>query len=94
MNGIGIGDFYCRHDARNAEVRLSRGRGSDTHSFVSEAYVQTFAVGSRVDCYRLDTHLAAGTYNAESNFAAVGNEYFFKHRLTRRSTSYGSGNEI
>ncbi len=37
-------------------------------------------VGLRVRHNRADAQLLAGTHNTDGNLAAVGNQYFIKHR--------------
>ena len=36
-------------------------------------------VGFRMYGNRADAHFATGAMNTKGNFAAVGNQYFFKH---------------
>jgi hypothetical protein len=40
------------------------------------------AVGIRVDGDRLDAHFRACAHNANGDFTAVGDEYFFNHELS------------
>jgi hypothetical protein len=43
--------------------------------------VEGFFIGGGVNGYRFYAHFFTGTDDAEGNFSAIGNEYFFKHKL-------------
>ena len=45
VNGIGVGDFGCRDDIWNTQVRLPAGRWANTHGFVGKTHVEAVAVG-------------------------------------------------
>jgi hypothetical protein len=78
MDGVGAGDLGGGDDARDVEIRFPRGRGPDADVVVGEADVERFAIGFGVDGDRLDTQFAAGSYNAQRNFAAIRDQYFLK----------------
>jgi hypothetical protein len=80
MDGIGIGNLYRSHDARNAKIGLGRGRRPDTYGFVGEAHMKAFAVGSRIDCHCFDAHFSASTDNPQGDFATIRYEYFIEHK--------------
>lgn len=79
MDGIGLGDFRCHEDAVHLEVGVFAGRRADAEGFICGLDVQAFPVGSRKNGYRADAHFPAGTYDAQSDFAAIGYEYFLEH---------------
>src|SRR5688572_29239651 len=81
MNRDGVGDF-CRADDRgHVEIAFFRRRRSDAHGLISEQHVLLIEVRSGVDRYRLDSKFAARTQNAQGNFAAVRDDYFFEHTI-------------
>jgi len=56
--------------------------GTDVVGLVRFFYMQRMTVGIRVDGDRFDAHFRAGAHNADGNFTAVGDEYFFNHELS------------
>ena len=79
VNGLracGLGRF---NDGFPAQVAVFGGRAAHVNGFVTGCYV--FGVGVCIGIYRhsLNAHaIGCGCY-AACNFAAVGNEDFFKH---------------
>ena len=79
MNRIGICDFCSGDDTRDIQIRITAGRRADTYCFISKTHVQTFFIGSRVNCNSANTHLLTGTDNPQSNFSTIGNQNFLEH---------------
>ncbi len=71
MDRVGAGDLGGGDDARDVEIRFARRSGSDADVVVGEANVEGFAIGFGVHGDRLDTQLAAGSYDAQGDLAAV-----------------------
>src|SRR5690606_37041541 len=69
---------------RDVQVALARRRRPNANRLIRKANVFEVAVGSRVHGHGLDAQLAAGAQYAQSDFAAVGDDDFFQHRLKIR----------
>ena len=80
MNGVGAGDGGCRNDRRHVEIGIARRRRADADGFVGEPHMHGIGIGRRMHGHGADTHLAAGAVDAQRDFAAIGDEDFFKHR--------------
>ncbi len=79
MDRSGVGDFGRGDDRRHMQIAL-RGRcRADADRFVGQLHILGVAVGLGIHGDRLDAHFAAGTLDAKGDFAAVGDENFFKH---------------
>jgi hypothetical protein len=79
MHGVAAGTTGNVHQFVDPEITLARGRSTDRIRFIGEANVQRSAVGDTINGGRLYAHLAAGSYDANGYFAAIGNEDFFEH---------------
>jgi hypothetical protein len=79
MYGDCISDFGCADDGGNVEVAFGRTGRSDTYGFISQADMHKVAIGAGVHGNGFDAEFFAGAQNAEGDFAAVGNQDFFKH---------------
>ena len=84
MDGLGAGGAGGGNDLVDHQVGLLGGRGADVHGLVRQLPVQAAAVGVRVDGHRADTQAVAGADDADGDFAAVGDEYFFEHGVPHR----------
>ncbi len=91
MDGVRIGHFRRRDDRRDIEIALRRARRADTDAFIGETHMHGIRIGGGMDGDRLDAHLAAGAMNTERDFAAIGDQDFFKHRTCQRYSRMTSG---
>lgn len=66
----------------NVQITFTRAGRADADAFIGKADMHSALIGCRVDSDSPDAHFAAGAHYAKSDFAAVGNEDFFKHGLT------------
>ena len=79
VNGIGVGDFRCRDNLRDGEVRIHAFRRANADRFICEAHVQAVCVRCGVHSYGFDAHFLASTNHAQGDFPAVCNQDFLKH---------------
>src|SRR5258708_39707590 len=80
MNRDRIGHLGGADDGRHIQIRQGRLRRSDTDGLVREQHVFRIEVGGRMHGDGLDSELATGTQDAESDLAAIGDDDFFDHR--------------
>ena len=76
------------------KIALRRGGRTDLDGFIRRAHVQRVAVRRRVDGDRRHGHAPQGAYDAAGDGAAIGDENFAKHQLSRAcqmSTCTGVG---
>ena len=66
---------------RDVEIALRRGRRADADAFVGQPHMHRVRIGGRMHRDRGDSHLLAGAVDAERDFAAIGNQDFFEHRV-------------
>jgi hypothetical protein len=79
VDRLGVGDFRRADQRRHVQVAQVGRRRADTDGLVGELHVLGFFIGFGIDDDRLDAELTAGALDTERNFAAIGNENFFKH---------------
>ena len=72
MNGVATGAARDVDQLIDAQIAFARGCGADGISFVGEANVQRGAVGFAEDGDGRDAEFAAGSDNANGDFAAIG----------------------
>ncbi len=72
MNGVATGAACDVDQLVDAQIAFARGCGADGISFVGEANVQRGAVGFAEDGDGRDAEFAAGSDNANGDFAAIG----------------------
>ena len=84
MDGIGVGNFSGRNDARDIEVRVLAGRIADANRFVGKPNMEAFTVGSGIDCNGTDIHLLAGADDPQRDFTPVGDQDFLEHDVVLR----------
>ena len=92
VHRLGVGHLRCADDGGDVEVACARRRRPDAHRFIRELDVLGLAIGLRVHHHRLDAELAARALDAQSDFAAVGDQDFFEHQPRMNSGSpYSTG---
>ena len=79
MHRVAVGDFGRADHRVNIQVAARALGGTDADGFVGEARVQAVAVGFGVDRHGADAQVLAGADDAHGDFAAVGDQDFFKH---------------
>ena len=79
MDAIGISQLSGADDRGHIKITLRRGWWPDTDRLVSEAHMLQVTVCSGMHCHGLDAQFFARPQNTQCNFAAIGNQYFFKH---------------
>src|SRR3984893_1946348 len=67
------------HQLIDAEIAFARRRSTDRVGFGGETNVKRGAVSDTINSGGWYAHLAAGSYDANGNFAAIGDEDFFEH---------------
>src|SRR5690606_10976681 len=72
MYGMGIGNFGSSYNVGNIQIGTFAWRRTYTHRFIGKTYVQTFAVGSRINSNRFDAHFLACANDSQSYFTTVG----------------------
>ncbi len=81
MDGVGLGSDGCVEYVLFVQVAVCRIFGADAHGHVGQLYVQGIGVGIGVDGDGLNAQFLAGTDDTHGDFAAVGNQHTFKHRV-------------
>ncbi len=81
MNGFGPGLPGGGDNRGDVEITLIRRRGSKTISFVRLPHMQRLRINCRENRNGRNSHIAAGTNDADSDFASVGNQDFTKHEF-------------
>ncbi len=79
MDGIDIADLRRADDAIDFEITLLTGGFTDTDRLVGELHMERIDIRRRIDRQRLDPKFLAGADDAQSNLAAIGDEYLIKH---------------
>ena len=70
----------CRDDLLLIQIAGRRLRTSDAAAFICEQDMQCVPVGLGINRHRLHAHFPARSDDAHSNFAAIGDQNFRKHR--------------
>jgi hypothetical protein len=79
MDGLGVGDLRRRDDRRDVEVALPGRRRADADRFVGELDILRLGVGFGMHGHRAHAEFAAGTQDAQGDFAPVCYENLAKH---------------
>ena len=82
VDGLRIGHFRRADDGGDVQIALRRRRRADAHRFVGQLDVFGVGVGLGMHRHGLDAHFAAGALDAQGDFAAVGDQDFFKHAVS------------
>ena len=80
MNGVCIGDLSSRDDMRDVEVGTGRRRISDANRFVGKTNMKAVRICRGVNSDSSYAHFPAGAYNAQGDFAPIGNENLMEHK--------------
>ena len=89
VNCLCVGNLCGRNDGRHIEVTVC-GRGRpDADRLVGKLDIFGVSVSFRVNHHRLDAKLPAGALDAQGDFTAVCNQYFFKHASVKSVCSGG-----
>ena len=84
MDGVDVGNFGGADEAVDSEVAFERGRFADANGFVGHLGVHGVSVGFGVDGDGANVEFSAGSNDAHGDFAAVGDQNFFKHWRGKR----------
>ena len=79
MDGVRAGDLARGDDRGNIEVAVAGTGSSDAHAFVGESDMHGVFVGGGMDGDGGDAHFFTGAMDAQSDFAAIGDQDFIKH---------------
>ena len=79
MNRVGVANLSGADDAVDLEIALRTDGWPYTDSLVSELHMKAIDIGLRINGHRLDAKFSAGPNDAKSDFAAIGDQNFFKH---------------
>ena len=92
VDRIHIADLRHGDDPFDQQITLGAGGGADTYGFIRKTHRQTVFVRFGIDNNGFDAHFFAGAHNAQSDFAAVGDQDFVKHSsVVFRSSFKNSG---
>ncbi len=72
MDGLSISDFSGTDNCLHIEIALAAWRPTDTDTLISNLGVQSISIDIRMDGNRLDAKFLAGAYDAQGNFATIG----------------------
>ena len=79
VDRIGIANLRSADDAVDFEITFRTHSRPNANSLVGELHMEAVDVGLRVNSNRLDTQFPTGADNTEGDFAAIGDQDFFKH---------------
>ncbi len=79
MNGFGVGDFGGADHRWNVQIAARALGRADADGFVRKTRVEAVAVGFGIHGDGADAQILAGADDAQGDFAAVGDQNFFKH---------------
>jgi hypothetical protein len=79
MDCVGPRDLGRGDDARDAEVRLARRRGTDADVVVGETDMERLAVGLGIHGHGLNAQLPTRADDPQRDFAAVRDQHLSKH---------------
>ena len=79
VDRIGIANLRSADDAVDFQIALGTYSRPDANGLVGELHMKAVNIGLRVNGNRLDTQFLTGADNTEGNFAAIGDQDFFKH---------------
>ncbi len=82
MNSFRTGLRDRRHNPVNVQVALRRFCRSDMNRFISFQHMQGPGVRIRINGHGANAHFAAGTHDAQGNFASIRDENFLKHKFS------------
>ncbi len=74
--------FGGSDDLVTDQIGFARRGRTDMHSLVSHTHMQGMGVGVRIDSHRADAHAAGRLDNTAGDFATVGDQNRFHHRIT------------
>jgi hypothetical protein len=89
VNGLRVGHFCRRNDGRHVQVTEGRGGRANAHRLFGQLHIFGFTIGFGIHHHRFHTQLFTRTLNSQRNFAAVGNQDFFKHALALLDVEQG-----
>ena len=82
MDGIHVRDLGGADDAVNAQITF-RGRGfADANGLVGHLHVHGIGIHLRINGHGADVQFFASADDPDGDFAAVGDQDFFKHGLS------------
>jgi hypothetical protein len=79
VDGVDVSDFSGADDAIGAKVTIGALGAADADRFIGQLHVQGLDVGLGIDGEGFYAQLSASTYDAQSNFTAIGDQYFLNH---------------
>jgi hypothetical protein len=91
VDRIHVRNFGGANEAVNLEIALGCGGFADADGFVGYLHVHGVDVGFGVDGDGADVQFLAGANDADSDFAAVGYEYFLEHALSVKKVAPRGG---
>src|SRR5208337_4012044 len=80
VNGVGAGDLARRHDGRNVEIAVARGRRADADALVGQLDVHRVLVRGRIHRDGGDAELLGGAHDAQRDLAPVRDQNLVEHR--------------
>ena len=82
MNRVHVRDFRRADDAVNAQITFRRRRFADANGFVGQLHVHGIGIRLRINGHGADVQFLAGADDPNGDFAAIGDQNFFKHGLS------------
>ncbi|MNI83735.1 hypothetical protein D3C73_1405770 [compost metagenome] len=76
MNGIALGKSSHTHNIGKVQITVLGRHRADAVSFIRQSDMQRIPVRLRIDRYGGDPQFTAGSYDADRDFAAVGDQHF------------------
>ena len=83
MDRIHVADFRRAHDAVDLQITIGARRRADADRFVGQLDVQRIDIRLGINRQRPDAEFLAGADDAQGDFAAVCDQDFLEHCLTR-----------
>ena len=80
VDGLGTRGTCGFQNFRLIQIAFGCGSRADEHSLIGFYHMACVAVRLGVDRHGSDPHFLQGSNDATRNSAAIGNEYFMKHR--------------
>lgn len=79
MDRVGVANLSGADNAVDLEITLRTNGWPDTNSLIGELHMKAVDIRLGIDGHRLDAKFSAGPNDAKSDFAAIGDQNFFKH---------------
>ena len=79
MDRVSVANLSSADDTVDLEIALRTNGWPDTNGLIGKLHMKAVDIRLGIDGHRLDAQFLAGPNDAKSNFAAIGDQNFFKH---------------